>query len=144
MTFYLGEISINNSDNSPETKTDYSRSKELALAAAQVAADYGGSDIVVLDMTEHTPSFDFFVIATGTSRRQLHAMSEEIDHKLEDDLKDRRLNIDGYDESRWIVLDYATVVVHLFDEETRAYYSLESLWADAKKLDLDGVIKYSK
>ena len=95
-------------------------------------------------MTEHTPSFDFFVIATGTSRRQLHAMSEEIDHKLEDDLKDRRLNIDGYDESRWIVLDYATVVIHLFDEETRSYYSLESLWADARKIDLDGLIKFSK
>ena len=143
MRSILGEISINQPEQSPENKTDYSRSRELALAAAQVAADYGGSDIVVLDMTDHTPSFDFFVIATGTSRRQLHAMSEEIDHKLEDDLKDRRLNIDGYDESRWIVLDYATVVVHLFDEETRSYYSLESLWADARKVDLDGLIKFS-
>ena len=73
-----------------------------------------------MDMREHTPIFDYFIIATGTSRRQIHAMSEEIDHKLEDDLNDRRMNIDGYDESRWIVLDYGTVVIHLFDEETRA------------------------
>lgn len=80
--------------------------------------------------------FDYFVIATGTSRRQLHAMSEEIDHRLEDELKDKRMNIDGYDESRWIVLDYGTVVIHLFDEETRDFYSLEALWADASKLDL--------
>ena len=144
MNSSLGAISINKPDPTQEQKNSYDRSREIALAAAQVAADYGGTDIVVLDMTEHTPSFDFFVIATGTSRRQLHAMSEEIDHKLEDDLKDRRLNIDGYDESRWIVLDYATVVIHLFDEDTRAYYSLESLWADARKLELDDLIKFNK
>ncbi len=79
------------------------RSLELALAAARTAAENGGTDIVVLDMTRHTAIFDYFVIATGTSRRQLHAMSEEIDHRLEDDLNDKRMNIDGYDESRWIV-----------------------------------------
>lgn len=91
-------------------------------------------------MTRHTAWVDYFVIATGTSRRQLHAMSEEIDHALEDDLGDRRMNIAGYDESRWIVLDYGTVVIHLFDEDTRAYYSLENLWAEAQKVDLTGVL----
>ena len=68
-------------------------------------------------------------------------MSEEIDHKLEDELNDKRMNIDGYDESRWIVLDYGTVVIHLFDEDTRTFYSLETLWADAKKLDLTEVLQ---
>ena len=86
-------------------------------------------------MSGQTALFDYFVIATGTSRRQLHAMSEEIDHVLEDDLNDKRSNIDGYDESRWIVLDYGTVVIHLFDEETRQFYSLETLWADAPKIE---------
>jgi ribosome-associated protein len=95
----------------------------------------------VLDMTKHTAIFDYFVIATGTSRRQLHAMSEEIDEKLEKGLNDKRVNIDGYDESRWIVLDYGTVVIHLFDEDTRAFYSLESLWADAKNVDLTETLK---
>jgi ribosome-associated protein len=117
------------------------RSHELALAAARTAAENGGTDIVVLDMTQHTAIFDYFVIATGTSRRQLHAMSEEIDHKLEDDLNDKRMNIDGYDESRWIVLDYGTVVIHLFDEDTRKFYSLEALWADTKKVDLSEALK---
>ncbi len=112
------------------------RSLQLALAAARRAAENGGTDILVLDMSDHTAMFDYFVIATGTSRKQLHAMSEEIDHKLEDELNDKRMNIDGYDESRWIVLDYGTVIIHLFDEETRQFYSLESLWADAKKVDL--------
>ena len=113
------------------------RSLVLARAAAQVARDLQGQDVVILDMRDQTSWFDYFVIATGTSRRQLHAMSEEIDHKLEDELHDRRLSIEGYQESRWIVLDYGTVVIHLFDPETRAYYSLESLWADARRVPLE-------
>lgn len=116
------------------------RSLELALAAARTAAENRGQNIVVLDMTAQTAIFDYFVIATGSSRRQLHAMSEEIDHVLEDDLGDQRMNIAGYDESRWILLDYGTVVIHLFDEDTRAFYSLENLWADAKPVDLSDVI----
>ncbi len=117
------------------------RSLQLALAAARTAAENRGQDVVVLDMARHTALFDYFVLATGTSRRQLHAMSEEIDHKLEDDLSDKRMNIEGYSESRWIVLDYGTVVIHLFDEETRAFYSLENLWADADRVDLTDVLR---
>ena len=113
----------------------------MALAAAKTASENGGTDIKVLDMSRQTALFDYFVIATGTSRRQLHAISEEIDHKLEDDLNDKRMNIDGYDESRWIVLDYGTVVIHLFDSETREFYSLEGLWADAEPVDLSDIIQ---
>ena len=91
---------------------------------------------LVLDTRKQTPLFDYFVIATGTSRRQLHAMSEEIDHKLEDDLNDKRMGIEGYDESRWIVLDYGNVVIHLFDEPAREYYRLEELWGDAPRVDI--------
>ncbi len=111
------------------------RSLELALTAARTAAENGGTEIVVLDMSGHTAIFDFFVIATGTSRRQIRSMGDEIDHKLEDELKDKRLNIDGKDDSRWIVLDYGTVVIHLFDDNTRIFYSLEALW-DAPQVDL--------
>lgn len=107
---------------------------ERAFLAAQTAEDNRGRDIVVLDMRELTSIFDYFVLATGSSRRQLHAMSEEIDHALEDRLGDRRLGIEGYVESRWILLDYGDVVVHLFEPETRAYYSLEELWGQAKRV----------
>lgn len=112
------------------------RSLALATAAAQVALDNKAAGVAILDVCEQTALFDYFVIATGTSRRQLHAISEEIDDVLEKKLGDSRLGIEGYDESRWIVLDYGNVVVHLFDEETREYYDLESLWADASQLDL--------
>lgn len=122
-------------------RTNPERSLTLALAAARTAAENGGTEIVVMDMSKHTAIFDYFVIATGTSRRQLHAMSEEIDNTLENELNDKRMNIDGYDDSKWIVLDYGTVVVHLFDEDTRTFYSLEALWGDAKKIDLTETLK---
>jgi ribosome-associated protein len=113
------------------------RSLELAMAAARTASENRGRDITVLDMRELTAVFDYFVLATGTSRRQLHAMSEEIDHKLEDELGDHRLGVEGYQDSRWILLDYGDVVIHLFDEEARGYYDLEQLWCDARRVDLD-------
>ncbi len=131
--------SVNSSQDKVERNT--TSSLKLALAAAQTAALNGGTDILVLDMTEQTAVFDYFVIATGNSRRQLHAMSEEIDDKLEKELNDRRMNIDGYSDSRWIVLDYATVVIHLFDEDTRQFYALEALWADATRVDLTETLK---
>jgi ribosome-associated protein len=117
------------------------RSLLLALAAAKTAEENRGRDIVVLDVRDVTAIFDYFVIVTGTSRRQLHAMSEEIDHTLEDELGDVRLNVEGYQESRWILLDYGDVVIHLFDEPTRDYYALEQLWIEARPVDLSGVLQ---
>jgi ribosome-associated protein len=130
----------NLSTQAASSRTNPERSLQLVLAAARTAAENGATDIVVMDMSRHTAIFDYFLIATGTSRRQLHAISEEIDHKLEDELHDKRMNIDGYDDSRWIVLDYGTVVIHLFDEDTRQFYSLEALWGDAPKLDLTEIL----
>ena len=90
----------------------------------------------MLDMRSITPEFDYFVIATGNSRRQLHAISEEIDRCLEQELNDKRMGLEGYSESRWILLDYGTVVIHLFDEETREFYALEQFWGSAPHVPL--------
>ena len=125
---------ITESTSTSERTAD--RALKLALAAARTADENQGQDIVVLDMRELTPVFDYFVIATGNSRRQLHAISEEIDHCLEDDLGDRRMGIEGYSESRWILLDYGNVVVHLFDAEMREYYALEQFWNQAPHVPL--------
>ena len=123
-------------DSTATTEQASERSLQLALAAAQTAEDNRGQDIVILDLRAITPIFDYFVIATGNSRRQLHAISEEIDHCLEDQLGDERMSIEGYNESRWILLDYGTVVIHLFDAETREYYALEQLWGTATRVRL--------
>ena len=106
-----------------------------ALLAARTAQENRGQNIVILDMRSLTAVFDYFVLASGTSRRQLHAMSEEIDHALEDRLGDHRMGIEGYEQSRWILLDYGDVVIHLFEPETRAYYALEELWAHANRVE---------
>lgn len=124
------------SDSSATTQNAAERSLQLALAAARTAEDNRGQDIVVLDMREITPVFDYFVLITGNSRRQLHAISEEIDHCLEDELNDKRMGIEGYRESRWILLDYGTVVIHIFDEEMREYYALEDFWNQAQRVPL--------
>jgi ribosome-associated protein len=115
-------------------------SLQLAKTAARAAAENKGQDIVLLDVSKQTSIFDCFVIATGTSRRQLHAISDEIDHALEA-LGERRMSTSGYDESRWIVLDYGGLVIHLFDEDTRAFYDLEGLWADSPRVDLTEALK---
>ncbi|MDA0657479.1 MAG: ribosome silencing factor [Planctomycetota bacterium] len=111
------------------------RSLALAQAAARTAAADRGQDVIILDLRSLTQFFDFFVIATGTSRRQVHAMSEDIVRTLAQELNDRRIGREGYEESRWILLDYGSVVVHLFDQETREYYSLETLWAEAPRIE---------
>jgi ribosome-associated protein len=106
------------------------------LAAARTAIDHRGEDVAVLDMRPITTEFDYFVLVTGNSRRQLHAVSEEIDRVLEAEMGDHRMGIEGYNESRWILLDYGTVVIHLFDAETRDYYALEDLWGQAQRVAL--------
>jgi ribosome-associated protein len=126
----------NIADATPSLETRQERSLQLALAAARTADDNRGQDIVVLDMRGMTTEFDYFVLVTGNSRRQLHAISEEIDRVLERELGDLRLGIEGYNESRWILLDYGSVVIHLFDADTRAYYALEDLWAQSQRVAL--------
>jgi ribosome-associated protein len=107
---------------------------DRACLCARIAADNKARDVVVLDMRGVTPIYDFLVLTTGASRRQMHAIAEEVDAAMRD-AGDRRLGIEGYEASRWIAQDYGDVVVHIFDAEAREYYALEDLWADAKKID---------
>lgn len=117
-------------------RVDPERSLQLARAAARVASEQGAENVVIMDLSDHSANFDYFVIATGRSQRQLRALAEEIDSKLENDLHDKRMHIDGADTTHWVVLDYGTVLVHLFDETTRMFYGLEALWADCPRVSL--------
>ncbi len=107
---------------------------EHACLCARLAADHKARDILVLDMRGQTPLYDFFVIATGTSRRQVHTLAEETDALLRAQ-GDQRLSIEGYEASKWVVQDYGDIVVHLFSPEAREYYRLEELWEDAPRID---------
>ena len=105
-----------------------------ACVAARIAADNKGGDVTVLDLRSCTPMFDYFVIATGTSRRQIHTLTEEIDAGMRAE-GDERMAVEGYDASKWVVQDYGDVMIHVFDPATRDYYKLEELWADAVKVE---------
>ena len=115
--------------NKPAITPDHGRDR--ALAAARVAEETRGIDVRILDLRGITPVFDYFVIATGSSRRQLHAMADEIEAMLKKEHRDRKRGAEGYEEGRWIVLDYGDVIVHLFDAEAREYWDIERLWGDA-------------
>lgn len=113
---------------------------ESAKIAARIAAENKGQHIVLLDLSKQTSVFDCFLIVTGTSRRQLHAIAEEIDRELKK-RGEIRLTMSGYDESQWIAIDYGGIIVHLFDDEHRTYYDLEGLWGDAVRIDLSSVLQ---
>jgi len=105
-----------------------------ALLCARVAKDNKARDVVVLDLRGLTPLYDFFILATGSSRRQIHTLAEEIDAAMAAE-NETRLGIEGYEAARWVVQDYGDIVVHVFDPEARSYYGLDDLWADAPQLD---------
>lgn len=104
--------------------------KELALRIAEILDSKKGEDIAVLDVNHLTSVTDYFVIAGARSTLQARAMAEEVEEKLmeEEGLEARRR--DGYGDSRWIVLDYASVIVHVFHYEEREVYNIERLWMD--------------
>lgn len=111
--------------------------RSFALAAAKVADGRRCSDIVVLDLKGKSPATDYFVIATGTSDRQRRTVADEIcEAARERGLQ--RFGRAGYEQARWILLDFIDVVVHIFDREYRDYYDLELLWGDARRLKWEG------
>ncbi len=88
-------------------------------------------------MSELVVVTDLFLIATGTSTRHVKTLVEEVEYGLKNDIDRRALRREGEDHSRWVLLDYGDVVVHVFDAETRDYYELERLWGDAPPVELE-------
>lgn len=103
------------------------------MAGARVADQMRAQDVVVLEMHQCLPLVDYFVLATGTSRRQIKSMADRINERLGDAGGAKR-GTEGYDEARWVLLDFGDVVVHLFDAPTRDYYDLEMMWGDAPRI----------
>ena len=123
-------------DSAVERKQHALRS---ACLCAKVADEYRGADTVVIELAHVTPIVDYFVVTTGTSRRQMHAIADEVDRVLEE-AGNQRIGIEGYDGDTWVLQDYGDVVMHVFNPETRSLYDLERLWADATKVDWRAVL----
>lgn len=103
------------------------------MAAARAAADKQAEDIVILDVHELIVITDLFVVCTGTSDRQVRTLVEEIEKALRA-LGYKPVRREGEHESRWVLLDYVDVVVHVFAPEERVFYDLERLWRDAPRV----------
>jgi ribosome-associated protein len=110
-------------------------SRATAVAAAQAAAAKQASDIVILDVRELIVITDYFVIASGSSDRQVRTLVEEIEKGVRERLDVKPVRREGEDGWQWVLLDYVDVVVHVFNEEQREYYDLERLWRDAPRLE---------
>jgi len=109
------------------------QAKTLAVASAKIAKARHCEDVAVLDLRGLSPAADYFLIATGTSDRQRRTVADEIIEEA----KKRGYSLfgkAGYEQGRWILLDFVDVVVHIFDTEYRSYYDLELLWGDAKRI----------
>lgn len=120
----------------PRSKSLYETSLGNAVTAARIADQLRGQNIVVLDLTGVTSIVDFFVIVTGTSPRQMHAIADEVNRKLKHEDGNRRISIEGYrTEGNWILIDFGDVVLHVFTPEGRSLYNLEQLWGDAPRIN---------
>ena len=108
-------------------------SQELALRMAEAMRDRRADDLLVLAIGHLTVIADYMVIGSGHSMTQVKALADAVEKALKEEgvLAARR---EGYAEGRWIVLDYGTVIVHIFHEQEREYYRLERLWGDARQL----------
>jgi len=103
---------------------------ELAHRIVNVASDKKASDIVLLRTAEVTTMADYFVIASGRSETQVQALSKAIVDELRDE-GIKPIGVEGRSSARWVLLDYGSVIVHLFAPEEREYYGLERLWSEA-------------
>ena len=106
--------------------------KGKAQECGRLALEKKAGNIVVLELSGLTDIADFFVIASGSSERHVRTISDGVEHGM----KEKGLpplSAEGYDEGRWVIIDYGDVIVHVFLEELRELYDLESLWIEAKR-----------
>lgn len=106
---------------------------ELGHRIVELASDKKGEDIVLLRTAEVTSMADYFVICSGRSERQVHALGQAIVDQLRDE-GIRPLGTEGRGSARWVLLDYGSVIVHIFSPEERDFYRLEELWSHATQV----------
>ena len=112
-------------------------SLELAKVAAIAADSKKASDLILLDLSSKTDVCDYFLICTGENSRQVDAIVDEVRAKVSANCGVSPLSCEGREGLSWVLLDYGSVVVHVFKPETRDFYRLERLWGDAPRVELN-------
>ncbi|MBQ9461471.1 MAG: ribosome silencing factor [Clostridia bacterium] len=111
---------------------------ETARAAAKALSERKGIDIKLIKITDISSIADYFVIATGSSTTHVKSLADNVEFRL-DNMGVSVSHIEGYRSDSWILLDYVDVIVHVFSEEARDYYSLERLWQDGENVDITDI-----
>jgi ribosome-associated protein len=117
------------------TAADLASFDERIRRALGAALEKKALDLTVLDLRGIASFTDFFVITTGTNRRQCQAISDEVVEQLKRS-GTRAARVEGFPTAEWILIDYGDFVVHVFDEKARRFYDLERLWREARRLDV--------
>ena len=107
-------------------------SLDLANMIAAAAAEKKARDIVLMKMVDLTPATDYFVVCSAGSTTQVRAIADSIEEKLLEDEDIAFMHKEGYREGEWVLMDYGDCVAHIFLQDSREYYSLETLWGDAE------------
>lgn len=109
--------------------------KEMARLAVAALEDRKAVDVKVINIENISTLADYFIIASGTNRNQVQAMSEAVEEELQKhDIHPK--NIEGYQTANWILMDYGDIVLHIFDEENRLFYDIERIWKDGSPAEL--------
>jgi ribosome-associated protein len=114
--------------------------KDALKIALKAADDKKGRDLVALDISQIASFASFFLLCTGDSSRQIQAIADEVEQRLRE-RGIRPSHVEGYRNAEWILMDYIDLVVHVFSKSARAYYDLERLWRDGKKLDVESLLR---
>ncbi len=116
------------------------QTKEIALHAAKALADKKGLGIQLLDVAEITTLAEYFLICTGTSNTHVNTLCDAVEKAVNDEMNEPLLHREGHRSGTWVLLDFGSLIVHVFTEETRKFYDLERLWSDGKFVPLNDMI----
>ncbi len=125
-----GAVIVRGSGAPAVPRGDYSDGRHWAIQAARAADDKLATDSVVIDVGDVLAITDYFVIASASNSRQVRAIADEVERRLVELDGPRPLRSEGLDTFEWVLVDYGSFVVHVFEAETRAFYDLERLWRD--------------
>ena len=117
--------------------------KELAEIAVRALDSKKGKEIRLIRIDKITTLAEYFVICTGSSNTQINALCDEVEKQLTEK-GEEPLHREGYRGGTWVLLDYGCVVVHVFNDEARKFYSLEHLWADGEEIDLSAILPHAE
>ena len=110
--------------------------KEIAMKAAEVISEKKGEDIILIDIAERCSFADYFLNATATNERQLTALVDEVEEKLEKEAGILPRGVEGKPSSGWLLMDYGDIIVNIFLPDQRALYNLEKIWSDGQMTEI--------